>query len=75
LAKNTQPKLSEDFVARAYADRLVLTGIANVESTLRLGDLAAVLSQHGINLAALRNLLATNPDRFTYSYRRWMPSR
>lgn len=73
MAKSTQQKQSQD-IARAYADRLVLQGIANVESTLRLGDLAAKLSSQGINLAALRNLLATNPDRFTYADRRWLPA-
>ncbi|MBA3727594.1 MAG: hypothetical protein H0W86_14470, partial [Armatimonadetes bacterium] len=73
MVKSTQRSPTVD-IARAYADRLVLQGIANVESTLRLGELAAELAPHGINLAGLRNLLATNPDRFAYSDRRWMPT-
>lgn len=52
----------------------MLTGIARVESTLRLGDLAAQIASHGISLSGLRSLLATNPDRFSYSDRRWMPA-
>lgn len=72
LAKSTT-KNSND-LARAYADRLVLTGITRVESTLRLGELAAQIASHGISLGGLRSLLATNADRFTYSDRRWMPT-
>jgi hypothetical protein len=72
LAK-TITKKSDD-LARAYADRLVLQGITKVESTLRLGDLAAQIASHGINLGGLRSLLATNSDRFTYSDRRWLPT-
>lgn len=72
MAKTTQNKPVVD-VARAYADRVVLQGIASVESTLRLGDLAAKLAPAGINLAGLRNLLATSPEKFAYSDRRWIP--
>jgi hypothetical protein len=39
-----------------------------------LGDLAARLSPQGINLAGLRALLSTNPERFAYHDRRWMPA-
>jgi len=72
LAKSTT-KNSND-LARGYADRLVLSGITRVESTLRLGDLAAQIASHGISLGGLRSLLATNAERFTYSDRRWMPA-
>jgi hypothetical protein len=72
LAKTTTKK--PDDLARGYADRLVLSGITKVESTLRLGDLAAQIASHGISLGGLRSLLATNGDRFTYSDRRWMPA-
>ena len=72
MAKTTTKK--SDDLARAYADRLVLSGITKVESTLRLGDLAAQIASHGINLGGLRSLLATNADRFSYSDRRWMPT-
>lgn len=72
MAKTTT-KNSND-LARAYADRLVLSGITKVDSTLRLGDLAAQIASHGISLGGLRSLLATNGDRFAYSDRRWMPA-
>ncbi|MDQ2987006.1 MAG: hypothetical protein M3R13_09865 [Armatimonadota bacterium] len=72
MAKSTQKK--SDDLARAYADRLVLSGITRVESTLRLGDLAAQIASHGISLGGLRSLLATNAKRFTYNDRRWMPA-
>ncbi len=74
MPKTTQQKPTAASLARAYADNLVLSGIANVDSTLRLGDLAQKLAPYGINLAGLRNLLASNPERFTYSDRRWMPT-
>ncbi len=60
-------------LARAYADRIVLSGIAKVPSTLRLAELAAEVAKHGINAAQLKQLLATNPNRFTYHDRRWSP--
>lgn len=61
-------------LARAYADRLVLSGIARVQSTLRLAELATEVGKHGISLAQLRQLLGTNPDRFAYHDRRWLPT-
>lgn len=60
-------------VARAYADQIVLSGFARVSSTLRLGELAQQVSAYGITLTDLRRLLASNPSRFVYQDRRWLP--
>jgi hypothetical protein len=35
--------------------------------------LAQEVAPHGISLADLRNLLATNPERYVYEDRRWVP--
>lgn len=74
LTKSPTKTKSAFDLSRAYADRLVLSGIAKVDSTLRLSELAAHLASHGINLAGLRALLATNPERFLYADRRWLPA-
>ncbi len=60
-------------LARAYVDRFVLSALARVSSTLRLRELAQEVAPHGISQSDLRNLLATNPDRYVYEDRRWVP--
>jgi hypothetical protein len=60
-------------VARAYADQIVLSGFARVSSTLRLGELVQQVSNHGISMNDLRRLLASNPSRFVFQDRRWLP--
>lgn len=73
MPKTTQKDLLRD-VARSYADQIVLSGIARVDSTLRLGELSEVVAKHGISQAGLRALLSTNPNRFAYHDRRWVPA-
>ncbi|MCH8273493.1 MAG: hypothetical protein IH851_01730 [Armatimonadetes bacterium] len=73
MARLTRRRPTKKEIARAYADGIVLSGIARVSSTLRLGELSQQVSEHGIGLADLRNLLATNPDRYAYDDRRWVP--
>lgn len=73
MPKTTQKDLLRD-VARSYADQIVLSGIARVESTLRLGELGELVSQQGISQSGLRALLSTNPARFAYHDRRWVPA-
>lgn len=41
---------------------------------MKLGELADKLSDQGLGLAAVRSLLASNPDRFAYHERRWIPA-
>ncbi|MFN8139483.1 MAG: hypothetical protein U0R49_06775 [Fimbriimonadales bacterium] len=60
-------------IARAYADQIVLSGIARVASTLRLTELGNEVAPHGVGLTELRRLLTTNPNRFVYHDRRWLP--
>src|SRR5947209_6426919 len=45
-----------------------------MESAIKLGELADRLASSGLGLAAVRSLLASNPDRFAYSERRWIPA-
>ena len=74
MVKTPTKQEAKKELARAYADRLVLSGISRVQSTLRLAELATEVAPHGISLTDLRRLLATNPDRFAYHDRRWLPT-
>lgn len=73
MSKQVTIKPEEQF-ARGYADRLILNELAHLESAIKIGDLADKLSPAGLGLAAVRSLLATNPDRFAYHERRWIPA-
>lgn len=64
----------EELHARAYADRLILRELSDMEANFKLGELAERLSGFGLGLSAVRLLLASNPDRFTYHERRWVPA-
>ena len=64
----------EELAARSYVDRLILEQLAEMESAVKLGDLADRLSKEGVGLATVRSLLASNPDRFAYFERRWVPA-
>jgi len=73
LAKTVSINPQEAF-ARSYADRLILEKLSEMEAAVKLGELADKLSNAGLGLAAVRSLLATNPDRFAYAERRWIPA-
>lgn len=73
MAKPITIKPEEDF-ARSYVDRLILEKLSEMESAVKLGELADKLSGHGIGLATVRSLLASNANRFTYHERRWVPA-
>ena len=45
-----------------------------MESAVKLGELADKLSADGIGLATVRSLLASNPERFAYHERKWIPA-
>jgi hypothetical protein len=45
-----------------------------MESAVKLSDLADKLTDVGLGLAAVRSLLASNPNRFAYFERRWIPA-
>ncbi|MBI1331361.1 MAG: hypothetical protein JST12_14125 [Armatimonadetes bacterium] len=64
----------EEAVARSYADRLILEKLSEMEAAVKLGELADKLSDAGIGLAAVRSLMASNPDVFAYHERRWVPA-
>lgn len=66
-------KPEEEF-ARSYVDRLILEQLTEMESAVKLGELADRLSKEGIGLATVRSLLASNPDRFAYHERKWIPA-
>lgn len=73
MAKTITIKPEEKF-ARTYADRLILEKLTEMESAIRLGELADSLSGTGIGLAAVRSLLASRPECYTYHERRWIPT-
>ncbi len=73
MAKPTAIKPEEQF-ARSYVDRLILEKLTDLEAVVKLGDLAEQLSDSGIGLAVVRSLLASNPERFAYHERRWIPA-
>lgn len=64
----------EELLARSYVDRLILEQLTDMESAVKLGDLADRLSGDGVGLATVRSLLASNPARFAYHERRWIPA-
>ena len=73
MAKTVTIKPEETF-ARAYADRLILEKLTEMESAMKLGELADKLSSAGLGLAAVRSLLASKPEAYTYHERRWIPT-
>lgn len=73
MAKPIAIKPEEEF-ARSYVDRLILEKLTEMESAIKLGELADKLSNEGIGLATVRSLLASNPDRFAYHERKWIPA-
>lgn len=73
MAKTVTIKPEETF-ARAYADRLILEKLTEMESAMKLGELADKLSSSGLGLAAVRSLLASRPECYTYHERRWIPT-
>lgn len=73
MAKAIAIKPEEQY-ARAYADRLILEQLTEMEAAIKLGELADRLSHAGLGLAAVRSLLASNPERFAYHDRRWVPA-
>lgn len=73
MAKTATLKPEETF-ARSYVDRLILEKLTEMEAAVKLSELADKLSGDGIGLATVRSLLASNPDRFAYHERRWIPA-
>lgn len=73
MAKPASIKPEEEF-ARSYVDRLILEKLTEMEAAVKLGELADRLSGVGVGLATVRSLLATNPERFAYHERRWIPA-
>lgn len=64
----------EEARARAYADRLILAELSEMQAAVKLSELADRLQPQGIGLATIRSLLASNPDMFAYAERRWVPA-
>lgn len=71
---NTVSLKPQELQARAYVDRLILEQLTILESAIKLSELAERLSAEGVGLATVRSLLATNPERFAYHDRRWVPA-
>ncbi len=73
MAKTIQVLPEEQF-AREYADRLILGEIAHLQSVIKLSEVADRLQSIGLGLLEVRALLASNPNKFAYSERRWVPA-
>lgn len=73
MAKTVTFKPEEEF-ARSYADRLILSQLTQIEAAIKLSELADRLSGSGMGLSAVRSLLASNPDKFVFHERRWVPA-
>ncbi len=59
---------------RAYADRLILEKLTELFEVVKPSELSDELKSHGLGLSVVRSLLASNPHRFAYSERRWVPA-
>lgn len=73
MAKATELK-PEEIIARSYADRLILEKLMELREVVKPSELADKLQATGLGLAAVRSLLASNPEKFAYSERRWIPA-
>ncbi len=73
MAKATELK-PDDVVARSYADRLILEKLMELREVVKPSELADKLSSQGLGLSAVRSLLASNPEKFAYNERRWIPA-
>lgn len=73
MSKAIAIKPEEDF-ARSYVDGLILEKLTEIESAIKLGELAEKLEEPGLGLATVRSLLASRPEVFAYHERRWIPA-
>ncbi len=71
MAKSTT---TTDTIARDYADRLVLEKLTEIFEAVKPSEVSDLLQKQGLNLATVRSLLASNPVRFAYEERRWVPA-
>lgn len=69
-----KPKKLNESIARDYADRLVLEKLTELFEVVKPSEISEQLTDKGVSLATVRSLLASNPDRFAYNERRWIPA-
>lgn len=74
LLATTKELKPEDLSARRFADRLILTELTELKEVYKPSEIAERLKPMGIGLAAVRSLMASNPDMFAYRERRWVPA-
>lgn len=70
----TSPLKTEERAARLYADRLILEKLTELQEVFKPSEIADELKESGLGLAAVRSLLASNPEKFAYHERRWVPA-
>jgi hypothetical protein len=68
------PLKPEELAARLYADRLILEQLTELAEVFKPSEIADRLKSSGLGLSTVRSLLASNPDMFAYSERRWVPA-
>lgn len=71
---NAATATTPDNVAREYADRIVLEQLTALHEAVKPGEIADRLKDRGIGLSTVRSLLASNPEKFAYHERRWVPA-
>lgn len=71
MAKTTAAN-PDDQVAREFADRLILRHLTELYEVVKPGEIADRLE--GVSVATVRSLLASNPEKFAYHERRWVPA-
>jgi hypothetical protein len=59
---------------RFYVDRLLLGKLNELQSIVKLSEIAERLQGTGIGIATIRSFLASNPEKFAYVERRWVPA-
>ncbi len=73
MARKTETNLTDAF-ARDFADRLILSTLTDLHEVVKPSEISDRLQGEGLGLATVRSLLASNPNRFAYNERRWIPA-
>ncbi|MCC6404574.1 MAG: hypothetical protein IT207_11250 [Fimbriimonadaceae bacterium] len=71
---NAAPTTTPEHVAREYADRIVLEQLTELHEAVKPGEISDRLKDRGIGLGTVRSLLSSNPEKFAYHERRWVPA-
>jgi len=71
---NAAPTTAPEHVAREYADRIVLEQLTELHEAVKPGEISDRLKDRGLGVGTVRSLLSSNPEKFAYHERRWVPA-